>query len=297
MGVVSALFVLGLCVSLTTSLGADWLPTPLGYAHSSCVHKVPSGSSAVRVGRKFVVTTPAGKTFETEECQYTPLMPTVAADGWQIWTTSTSTSSSYETMVGMFTVPDAPVTYDRQTLFLFPGLQNLDWVPGPDSKPAPLEFEIIQPVLQYGPSSGGGGKYWALASWYVTVWAGYLVTDLITVQPKENIWGVMERIQDNKWIINGTVMSTGKTAMLTVDKTDLATNPYAYVTFEAYSGTSSCSELPTAPQVYTQLALTEGQPPVQVEPSWVVHATSQPVCNEYASVESNTQVTLHFQKE
>ena len=42
-------------------------------------------------------------------------------------------------------------------------MQNIDWVP-PDNGPKG-KFDIIQPVLQYGPSSAGGGKFWSISSW------------------------------------------------------------------------------------------------------------------------------------
>ena len=54
------------------------------------------------------------------------------------------------------------MTDSTQTLFLFIGAQNIDWIPpasGPKSK-----FDIIQPVLQYGVSGAGGGEFWSISS-------------------------------------------------------------------------------------------------------------------------------------
>lgn len=50
-----------------------------------------------------------------------------------------------ETDVGNFSVPDNPKN-DPDVLYIFTGLQNVDWIPKVD--PIPNVFDIIQPVLQ-----------------------------------------------------------------------------------------------------------------------------------------------------
>jgi len=55
-----------------------------------------------------------------------------------------------------WTVPNLPTTDHGQTLYIFNGMSQQD------------ESEIIQPVLQYGPSYAGGGAHaWNVANWYV----------------------------------------------------------------------------------------------------------------------------------
>lgn len=49
-------------------------------------------------------------------------------------------------------VPAEPLLPADQTIFLFIGLQNRQF--------------ILQPVLQWGPSFAGGGPYWSVAHWY-----------------------------------------------------------------------------------------------------------------------------------
>lgn len=46
-------------------------------------------------------------------------------------------------------------------LYIFTGLQNIDWIPKVDPEPS-AAFDIIQPVLQY---PGDGGDYWSVKSW------------------------------------------------------------------------------------------------------------------------------------
>ena len=49
-------------------------------------------------------------------------------------------------------------------LYLFPGLQDVDWVPIVDPIPADGTFDIIQPVLEY--PDQGTGRGWSVRSWW-----------------------------------------------------------------------------------------------------------------------------------
>jgi len=70
---------------------------------------------------------------------------------------------------------------------MFTGLQSDNWVPVANEPSAPPTFDIIQPVLQFGGGSeNGGGRYWGIASWYVTLNNGALYSDLIKVQPSKS---------------------------------------------------------------------------------------------------------------
>jgi hypothetical protein len=70
--------------------------------------------------------------------------------------------------VGNFSVPQNPISDPSvclflliilihfKVLYLFTGLQNVDWIPIVD--PTPEVFDIIQPVLQYPADSGYGWR-------------------------------------------------------------------------------------------------------------------------------------------
>ena len=78
-------------------------------------------------------------------------------------------------------------------------------------------FDIIQPVIQYGPSFGGGGDYWTLGSWYVTLTNDVVVSELVQVgvgaldsslrgsdgraqvQKGDSIFGNMTMTADDTW--------------------------------------------------------------------------------------------------
>jgi hypothetical protein len=63
---------------------------------------------------------------------YTPLSAGVIRDvpfhgGWQIYAKYQS-STRVQSFLGGWVTPDAPTNYTKQTVFLFTGLQNIDWV-------------------------------------------------------------------------------------------------------------------------------------------------------------------------
>jgi len=286
---------------------SDWLLTPIGLAHPSCVHRVKSGSdvhrTATEVGNLQVVQED-GSVHNIPKCRYPVVAPKAKsnstvrqnqfAPGWQVWTTYQSkTTAGFTKFLGYFTIPDAPGdSWDDQTLFMFTGLQNENWIPGPNSPPAPEDFEIIQPVLQWGGSAGGGGQYWTLASWYVTVYDGFLISDLITVNAGDVIFGNMTLIGKNKWFISAETQQSKQTTTLTATKSNLKVNPWAYCTLEVYGASSDCQDYPDNSQIYSKLQLWDGGK--LVTPQWQINRTPSPICQEHITVESPDHVTIHF---
>jgi hypothetical protein len=70
-------------------------------------------------------------------------------DGWEAYT-AWHYPSGITLFNGNFSVPDTPAS-QPDVLYLFTGLQNVDWIPVRD--PEVPGFDIIQPVLQY-PADG-----------------------------------------------------------------------------------------------------------------------------------------------
>jgi len=288
---------------------SDWLLTPIGLAHPSCIHRVKNGAEVRRtptqVGNLQVVNED-GSLRNIPRCQYPVVYPTNKknngtstrqnsfAPGWQVWTTyQSSTTAGFTSFLGNFNIPDQPASsWGDQTLFMFTGLQNENWVPGPNAPPAPEDFEIIQPVLQWGQSAGGGGSYWTLASWYVTVYDGFLISDLINVNAGDVIFGNMTLTGKDRWFISGVTRQSKQTTSLIAKKSNLKVNPWAYCTLEVYGASGDCGEYPTKNQVYTQLQIWDGGKPVT--PKWQTNVTPSPICGEHITVENPTQATIHF---
>jgi hypothetical protein len=77
-----------------------------------------------------------------------------------------------------YIVPPSPLTQSNQTIFLFSGIQN--------------STMIYQPVLQWGKSAAGGGKYWSVARWYADGLGGSAYhSDLVKVNSGDTLIGIM----------------------------------------------------------------------------------------------------------
>src|SRR5690606_13416454 len=140
--------------------------------------------------------------------------------------------------LGYFSVPDAPKEAP-QVLYLFTGLQNVDWIPIID--PTPEVFDIIQPVLQY---PGDYGDYWSVKSWYVTLSGDVLYSTEIQTKTGDNIFGNMTMIGTDTWYIGGTSAASGETTSLNVNRPRLVHQPWAYNTAECYGCAGGCNYEP-----------------------------------------------------
>jgi len=248
-----------------------------------CIHEIPSGAriedskEATKVIFNNVVTV-------LPPCEV-PLTAPQAYDGWLEYT-SFNYSKGIDSFLGYFTVPQKPQS-TPQVLYIFTGLQNVDWIPVVD--PEPAVFDIIQPVLQY---PGDRGNYWSIKSWYVTLKAGVVVSKEIEVQVGDNIFGNMTRTGPTSWYIGGTSEQNKQTTEITVDKAPLRLQPWAYNTIEGY-GVNGCSYEPTGSCHFSKLQLfSQGQ---QVTPTWTTHISPNPKCHEKPTVESADAVSFSFQ--
>ena len=157
--------------------------TPVGWVLSHCVHEVPEGAHHIEQqdgsthvfeshehqesGRKPSLVIPrcdrrdkrAGHEGEilpvlrrnaVANVTGTPLPPDY--DGWLQYTavnvSTAGISGGFDAFTNIMSVPDLPKRRP-QILYLFPGLQNIDWIPKVDPEPTDDNpFDIIQPVLQ-----------------------------------------------------------------------------------------------------------------------------------------------------
>jgi hypothetical protein len=134
----------------------------------------------------------------------------------------------------------------------------------------------------------------SVKSWYVTVSAGYLVSDEIQVDSGDYIYGVMNRTGPDTWFIGSTVGSSGQVTSITATETPLASQPWAYTTLECY-GCTACNTYPLKPISFTGMSLTsQGKP---VLPLWKVtpKKPEQVFCGEKAVVNTPGDVQINFQ--
>jgi hypothetical protein len=156
--------------------------TPGGYRDSDKVHQVPAGQKLC-FDRDHFVFRDLHSGVPTAAIVPGALAPAAALpDGWKAYASWTNTSGMpVKSMAAQFTVPDAPAEIRSQTIFLFPGIQNVGGNVG-----------ILQPVLQFGESAVGGGPMWVIASWYVpTTGEAFCSEAVIPVGPGDVLTGRM----------------------------------------------------------------------------------------------------------
>ena len=151
---------------------ANYVITPFGYLHPSCIHEVRASEELLSDGRLKRVDgsvdaeAPPACAFTRFKADGTPLnleghavaegsaagtgavaqeKPTI--NGY-VEDATVTTGSSYGKLNGTWIVPSAPGTADSQTVYFFTGLEDLQ-----------STQSILQPVLQWTPSQ------WAIASW------------------------------------------------------------------------------------------------------------------------------------
>jgi len=266
--------------------------TPFGRVPKRCVRKVPNGSHIEELEGGIVLVHPPGETTTIRLENDCPMKRLIEMsrkkrqdyDGWLAYTTF-NYPAGFDSFLGYFTVPNNPQN-TPSVLYLFTGLQNVDWIPIVD--PEPQIFDIIQPVLQYP----GDSADWGVKSWYVTLDSGVITSDEIGVQSGDNIFGNMTRISGSTWYIGGTSQANGQTAAFTVTKNRLLSQPWAYNTAEGY-GVGDCSYEPTNSCDFTKLQLfSQGK---QILANWVPSVSPNPKCNEKATINSPNTVSITFQ--
>jgi len=283
------LLVVFLFVLVQSLESTEWIITPVGRLPSRCVHTVRNGAHIDESDEGEVkITNPdGGIQILPRDCPVRELLQRSKRqdyDGWLAFTTF-HYPAGLDSFLGYFSVPNDPQN-EPDVLYLFTGLQNVDWIPIVD--PEPPIFDIIQPVLQYP----GTINDWGVRSWYVTLDSGVINSDEIGVSAGDKIFGNMTRIQGSTWYIAGTSSQTSQTTSITVNKNRLISQPWAYNTAEGY-GVNDCTNEPTNGCVFTQLQLfSKGK---QVTPVWIPHKSPNPKCNEKATINSVSQVTITFQ--
>jgi len=201
--------------------------------------------------------------------------------GWAAYVYDQGSQPSITSYNGTWNVPPMPADPGAQTLFLFTGLQdNFGLV-----KDIPSVVNIIQPVLQFGPSEAGGGTFWAMASWYVDSAGNAFYSELTQTSPSNIIQGNMYMNPKTRvWNIATIDMTGGHSTQLNIAPN--TTEPWAFVTLEVYT-VNNCNEYPTGDVPFTNLMFAPAQ-----SPSWNVQVS--PGCNENVVVNGPTSVTISF---
>ncbi len=198
------------------------------------------------------------------------------------WTNDTGKPITY--CSGSWTVPPAPEDVGNQVVFLFLGLQT-----GENDG-----SELYQPVLQWGPSAAGGGKYWSVSCWYL--YKGRLIySPLVRVSAGEILDVRVEQVTQNEqgtsWECVAKARKSGaETSLPVVGALSLG---WVNTTLEAYSQDISCSQFPRTPTTtFRDLVVRSGD--TLLVPQWKP-TVNYHGCNNQVLIDGPQETRLIYQ--
>jgi hypothetical protein len=267
----------------------DYVHTPAGLYHKSCVPEIEDGAS---VDEHLLVTRADGTTYQLPDCQYPHyrldsqgmahstevLEPTV--HGW-VENGYRYNGTGYKQFNADWYVPASPTT-NGGLVYFFPGFEPDDY------------SRIIQPVLQWGYNGDFGGNMWTFASWSCASGSCPHSTPHQT-WPNHHIYGKITGSSCSGGIcyfnISTTDGTTGQTTNLGWQAHVLYTRGYAAL--EAY-GIDTCSKYPSGPRVWmnTSVWRTDGS---LATASWSAQYSSvSPGCSQYVDPYGDSAVGLYW---
>jgi hypothetical protein len=274
--------------------------TPFGYFHPSCVRGLASGETVLADGR--VQHNDGTEDAIAPLCSYPHYTahgdlvtrrqssnePPAIGHSW-IEDGSTTTSTSYGKLTASWVVPPAPTTNDGQTVYLFPGMVDLQ-----------TDETIIQPVLGWNSFLG---EVWTIASWNCCPSGTANYSKPVQVNVGDTINGTIKSTcapgveSCSKWDIGTQDATLGKS-------TTLANTPSEGQTFNwAQSGAlevydiAQCSDYPPNGSItFSKVALYDYNLVRIANPGWSItdyYGGLSPQCN-YGGKTTANSVTLDY---
>jgi hypothetical protein len=272
---------------------SDFVQTPAGLVHKTCVHQLADGDTVddqgniLRANGELEVLAPCAYVDPLQERKrlggVTQAVQPATDNGWTetaYWHAPTDVGDFFSTG----RVPYPPATQSSQLIYLFSALED------------ETEENIIQPVLQWGYNGAFGGKYWGIASWYGgSYWSGhYYASAYKAVKTGDFVAGAMEGQPPPDSCAGGCnwVTSTWTSTQQTVIEvhTPLAWRYVFGGTIEVY-GVNSCSEYPTY-DYFENFEIYQWDSNTRWTPSWA-HAIWKTTCGEHITSNSSI-VNLYY---
>jgi hypothetical protein len=214
--------------------------TPFGYFHPSCVRQLTEGETLDNVPAcNYPHYTASG------EIVIAGTPPTI--DGW-VESANTTTTTSYGALTATWTVPPGPTSNDGQTIYLFPGMEDIDHV-----------VSIIQPVLGWNSDFAAA---WSIASWNCCPNGITVESSPVHVSSGDEIKGIIRdacspgTLSCSKWEVTSQDVSTGQSTKLSNTPSEGQTFNWAFAgVLEAYS-VVQCSDYPSSGSlIFSDIAL------------------------------------------
>jgi len=281
---ISALLVFGVVsvcsISYSKVEDEPMVLTPGGMRPARCVREVPSDTIISKEDDFIRITRRDGDEELLEYCNFakntsnTSKTKRLGDTGWIAFAFIYATGP-FSYFYGTWDVPSNPQNENDQTVFFFTGLEDA------------TNKDIIQPVLQWGPSAAGGGDYWGVASWYVNSNGNALVSRLLSVNNGVTITGNMTLAADGTW----WVVTTFPGYYTQIFLNNLDTLSFASTTLEAYN-IANCEDYPSDGSItFNDMSLKNGNAPYY--PAWGnwLHFTD---CNQKVNVVGSATTQIYY---
>lgn len=284
---------------LSVAPAGDYVRTPAGWWHRSCVHEIPEGAHLARDGR---VTRGDGTTYQLPDCTYVsyPTRRNIRADSVLPPTVNghlefayedAPSNNSWRSIEAKWVVASKPTaSYDLyEVYYTFPGLQSQE----------EGDNVILQPVLQYGYNGGFG----CISCWYAASWrcderpggtCGH--SSPFSVSVGDSIYGLIQSEACYGGICSWSVitldMTTNIRSTLSFDDPDDLYTLAIGGDVEVYN-LDTCNHFPTNGVFYSGITLLdEGGPTV---PSWshYIQPGASPSCEYDVSSTASTVDLYH----
>jgi hypothetical protein len=290
----------------------NYVITPFGYFHPSCARLLAEGDRLLPDGRVEHVNGMVDAIASV--CDYPHYtrtgvlipsnpeglrginLPTI--NGWLEYVSVTTPSllcleclSVYGKISARWVVPPAPNTYDGQTLFFFPGFEDINDV-----------ISIVQPVMQYGVSAGGGGSFWAVQSWNCCISGVTWFSPLLEISTGDIIQGTITSTcapgsyYCARWNVISKDVTTGQTTTLAKTPADGQVWNWAFGAVTEDYGVDECSEFPANSRLTLTVQLYDQNLVRIADPAWVGTGAAPgttPNCS-YGVETSNTKETVEY---
>ena len=286
-----------------SNVPANYLVTPFGYLHPSCVQTLATGEHLLADGR----VQHADGTAENQAavCLYPRFSHSGAAmaesssqskgdtarspeiNGWveDANVSTSSLESSYGAILATWTVPPAPKRNDGQVLYFFPGLEDID-----------SGASILQPVLgwYYG--------QWTIASWNCCLNGVATNSTPVNVSPGDQIYGSVTNncavgtVLCATWNVLTVDLSTGESTTLANTPSEGQTFNWAFGgVLEAYYIDHCADYPPDGSLQFDYIGLFDQNLKVVPHPAWSddMDDQDQPQCH-YKTKSSAHTVTVNY---
>jgi hypothetical protein len=271
--------------TLPASVPLDYVSTPDGYFHPSCVQfvdpseRLEADGSLTRADGSRRRPAPcahprytrAGLRVEPGVHPVRPPQSDTDYDGYLAYVTAVLTTGADE-MTGYITVPPVPATQGEQTVYLFPGLEDHADV-----------VSILQPVLGWNPDGAATGQTWTITPWNCCRRGTVYYGPTQVVAAGDLIYGSMTLGAKDTWTI--TVTDASNTSIPPVSLASRDRQPQTWVfgaALETY-GVTECSQLPAGPIAFDSI-LVYVKHAVLASPPWTTNTGGSAGCAASATI-------------